>query len=134
MNRKAKQFHSGFTYIEMLIVISLVALCFVPLLQMFAQSVDEVEQYSDLGTALQLGRQGMEEVENFRLTEAQIESQAVIWSPPEDKPPLVINNRGWRIRRTPVSGSDPLEVHVDVFRSSDLNKPIVQFVSLIEDL
>ena len=56
----------GFTYIEMLIVIALMGLCFVPLLQLFTESMDEVQQYSDLGTAVQLGREAMEGVKNLR--------------------------------------------------------------------
>ena len=129
-----KHGRSGFTYIEMLVVITLIALCFVPLLQMFAQSVNEVEQYSELGTALQLGREGIEEVKNLRFTEAQIEAQGVVWSPPKDKPPFLINKQSWRIKRIPIAGSNPLEVHVEVFREENLEKSIVQFVTLIEDL
>jgi hypothetical protein len=45
--------NEGFTYIEMLTVVTLLALCFVPLLQMFVSSLDEVAQYSGFGTAAQ---------------------------------------------------------------------------------
>lgn len=125
---------TGFTYIEMLIVITIVGLCFVPLLQMFAQSMDEVEQYSDLGTALQLGREAMESVKNLRFTEAQIEAQGAIWIPPQKEPPVIVNQKGWRVRRSAVAHTDPLEVHVDVFRTEDLEHSLVEFATLIEDL
>ncbi|MBI4372478.1 MAG: type II secretion system protein [Candidatus Omnitrophica bacterium] len=124
----------GFTYIEMLVVIMLVGLCFVPLLQMFAQSVDEVEQYSDLGTALQLGREAMESVKNLRFTEDQIESQGTVWTPPLKEEPLLLNHKRWRVERTTVSRTNPLEVHVHVFRAEDLKRPLIEFASLIEDL
>ncbi|MBI4394921.1 MAG: type II secretion system protein [Candidatus Omnitrophica bacterium] len=130
-----KAFNSaGFTYIEMLIVVTLVGLCFVPLLQMFAQSVDEVEQYSDLGTALQLGREAMESVKNLRFTEAQIESQQTVWAPSLKEPPLELNQKNWRVKRTAVERTNPLEVHVYVFRAEDLDRPLMEFASLIEDL
>lgn len=124
----------GFTYIEMLVVIALMALCFVPILQMFTQSMDEVQQYSDTGTALQLGRDAMESVKNLRFTEAQIESQGMVWIPPEKDPPLVVNGKSWRIRRTPVPRTDPLEIRVQVFRVEDAEHPVLELVSLTEDL
>ena len=124
----------GFTYIEMLVVTALVALCFVPLLQMFAQSMDEVSQYSDLGTALQLGREGMESVSNLRLTEAQIEKLETVWTPPEAELPYEINGKKWRIKRTVVRGTDPLEVHVEIFQAENLSRSVLELVTLIEDL
>ena len=129
-----KDCDSGFTYIEMLIVVMLVGLCFVPLLQMFVQSVDEVEQYSELGTALQLGREAMESVKNLRLTESQIAAQGVVWTPPEKEPPLVMDKQSWRVKRTAIQHTDPLEVHVEVFRTENLGRSIVEFATLIEDL
>lgn len=124
----------GFTYIEMLIVIALVAICFVPLLHMFTQSMSEVAQYSDVGTALQLGRNTTELVRNLRLTEAQIESQDIIWTPDQKEPPLLLNGHNWRVKRRSVKGTDPLEVHVEVFHAEDMNKPVLELVTLIEDL
>ena len=129
-----KKNKSGFTYIEMLVVISLLALCFVPLLQMFAQSMDEVSQYSDLGTAIQLGRESMEAIKNLRYTEDQIESQGTVWSPPENEPPMDINGKQWRVKRTIVENTNPLEVHVEVFRSQDPTHAIIELVTLLEDL
>ena len=124
----------GFTYIEMLTVITLMALCFVPLLQMFTASVDEVVQYSDLGTAVQLGRDAMESVKNLRLTEAQIESQKSVWIPPEKEPPVSVNGKHWRVKRASIEGTDPLEIHVEVFREENLKRPLLELVTLIEDL
>ncbi len=124
----------GFTYIEMLVVIALVALCFVPLLQMFARSMEEVAAYSHFGTAIELGREGMESMKNLRFTEAQLEKLGVEWIPPEDKPPLSLNGGLWRVRKTAVRGTDPLEIRVDVFQAEDLMKPVVQLATLIEDL
>jgi prepilin-type N-terminal cleavage/methylation domain-containing protein len=129
-----RAFKAGFTYIEMLVVISLLALCFVPLLQMFAQSMDEVSQYSDLSTAIQLGREGMEAVKNLRFTQDQIERQETVWTPAEDEPPYDINGKQWRIKRTVVTHTDPLEVHIEVFRAQHLSNSVIELVSLIEDL
>ncbi|MBI3999040.1 MAG: type II secretion system protein, partial [Candidatus Omnitrophica bacterium] len=95
MKHRRKKSLTGFTYIEMLVVVTLMALCFVPLLQMFTESMTQVGQYSELGTALQLGREAMEGVKNLRLTEAQIEAQGVVWFPPEKEPPLEMNHETW---------------------------------------
>ena len=125
---------AGFTYIEMLVVVTLLALCFVPLLQMFAQSMDEVSQYNDLGTAIQLGREGMEAVKNLRFTEEQIESQGTVWTPPQEERPYDINGKEWRIKRTIVTDTHPLEIHIEVFEEQNLNRSILELVTLIEDL
>lgn len=127
--------HRGaFTYIEMLVVIALVALCFVPILHMFTLSMDEVQQYSDFGTGLQLGREAMEAVKNLRLTEAQLEAQGTVWIPPEKEPPLAMNGVSWKVKRYAVKNTDPLEVHVEVFRAENFERPVLEFVTLLEDL
>ena len=125
---------TGFTYIEMLVVIALVALCFVPLLQMFVGSMEEVSQYSDLGTAAQLGREMMEPLKNLRFTEAQIERTGSVWFPLESGPPFHMNQKDWRVKQLPIRGTNPLEVHIQVFRAEDLDHPLIDLVSLIEDL
>ena len=130
----ARNDRHGFTYIEMLVVIALVALCFVPILHMFTQSMDEVQQYSDIGTALQLGRETMESVKNFRLTETQIEGQGTVWVPPEKESPLVINGVPWKVKRYAVKNTDPLEIHVEVFRAENLERPVLELVTFVEDL
>ncbi|OGW79418.1 MAG: hypothetical protein A3G33_03515 [Omnitrophica bacterium RIFCSPLOWO2_12_FULL_44_17] len=125
---------SGFTYIEMLVVISLMALCFVPLLQMFTQSVSEVSQYTEVGIATQLGRNAMEHIKNYRGSKSQLMRMGEAWEPPVDKPPIELNDMKWRILRRPVSGTDPLEMHIEVFRAENLKKPLIDFVTLLEDL
>ena len=125
---------TGFTYIEMLVVIALVALCFVPLLQMFVRSLEEVGQYSELGTATQVGREVLERLKNLRLVEAQIERAGTVWFPPQSDPPLIVNQKDWRVKQTPIPGTDPLEIHVEVFRAKDLKKPLLELSTLIEDL
>jgi prepilin-type N-terminal cleavage/methylation domain-containing protein len=124
----------GFTYIEMLTVIALMALCFIPILRMFTESVYEVRLYSDMGTALQLGRDSMEAVKNLRLTEAQIESEGVVWYPPKNEPPITLNGQTWIVKRSVQRHTDPLEVRVEVFRTENLDQPILRLDSLIEDL
>ena len=125
---------SGFTYIEMLTVVTLMAVCFVPLLQMFTASIDEVRQYSDLGTALQLGRDAMERVKNLRLTEAQIESQGTVWYPQKEEEPLIMNGQEWKVKRSSIPDTNPLEIHVAVYQGDDLDHPALRLVTLVEDL
>ncbi len=125
---------TGFTYIEMLVVVALVAICFVPLLHMFAQSMDEVMAYSTLGTATLLARDTMEEVKNIRLTKDQIRRTGEVWIPAQKDPPIEMNGTKWRIQRTAVSGTDPLEIRVAVFQYEDLSSPVVELVTIIEDV
>ena len=129
-----KEFDRGFTYIEMLIVVALVAICFVPLLHMFVSSLEEVSQYSEMGTATQLGREALERVKNYRLSESQLERLGTLWLPPESESPLVFNHKDWRIKQTAVRGTDPLEIHIGVFRAKDLKNPVIELTTLVEDL
>jgi len=125
---------TGFTYIEMLVVVTLVGLCFVPLLQMFASSMDEVMQYSELGTATQIGHSKIERVKNLRMNEDQIEKMGTVWIPSAKEPPIKLNHKEWRVKREAIKGTDPLEIHISVFRDQDLLHPLIELVTLIEDV
>jgi type II secretory pathway pseudopilin PulG len=123
----------GFTYVEMLVVTTLIGLCFVPLLHMFVRSLHEVQSYSQLGTAMQLGRNEMETVKNLRLSAQQIAEAGVKWTPPLEEAPAEVNHGTWRVKRMPIDHTDPLEIWVEVYDAAELGKPVFQLVTLIED-
>jgi prepilin-type N-terminal cleavage/methylation domain-containing protein len=80
----------GFTFIEILIALTLLAIVAVPLLQMFAVAVEQVTYADDLRTALDLAREEVEKVKNLALTESQLKALGNAISPP-----IRLNQRVW---------------------------------------
>lgn len=124
----------GFTFIEMMLTIVIMAICFVPLMRMFSTSISEVIYAGDKLTALNLAREQMERVKNLNLTEAQLLKLGDKIIPSSDKPPLKKNNTSWRIRRIFKKDTDPLEVKVEVYRESKVSQKILELSTMIEDL
>jgi len=131
---------NGFTFIELLITLAVIAICFLPLMRMFSVSLEQVYVTEDLTTARYLAQEGMEKVKNLGFTEAQFEDLGDRWEPFLDKPPLELNGKYWRSLRKIVKGTDPLEIRIQVYQVSKnqgvkmSEKPIVEVVSLVEDL
>ena len=131
---------NGFTFIELLITLAVIAICFLPLMRMFSVSLEQVYVTEDLTTARYLAQEGMERVKNLGFTEAQFEDLGDRWEPFLDKPPLELNGKYWRSLRKIVKGTDPLEIRIQVYQVSKYQgvkvseKPIVEVVSLVEDL
>lgn len=131
---------NGFTFIELLITLAVIAICFLPLMRMFSVSLEQVYVTEDLTTARYLAQEGMEKVKNLGFTEAQFEDLGDRWEPALDKPPLELNGKYWRTLRKIVKGTDPLEIRIQVYQVSKYQgvkvseKPIVEVVSLVEDL
>jgi prepilin-type N-terminal cleavage/methylation domain-containing protein len=140
MKKKKSSYMSGFTFIELLITLAVIAICFLPLMRMFSVSLEQAYQTSDLTTARYLAQEGMERVKNLGFTEAQLEAIGDVWEPDLDKPALELNGRFWRTLRKIVRGSDPLEIRIQVYQITSkpanqlTGKPIVEVVTLVEDL
>lgn len=129
------QLTAAFTFIEILIALSVIAICFLPLMQMFSLGLDEGLRMSDLATARYLAQDGMEKLKNLAFTEEQLVNIGDVWEPKVGKE-LVINNRKWKVRRFVKKGTNPLEVHIQVYEEpvTKGKKPLVELVTLIEDL
>ncbi len=125
---------AGFTYIEMLIALAVVACCFVPMLEMYARSVSEVKHYADIGTAMNLAREGMEKLQNMHISESQLAALGDTWDPPLPEKPIELNHQAWRLKRIVERGTRPLEVHVQVFYELNHEKPMLDITTLFADL
>lgn len=124
----------GFTYIEMVLTVVIIAICFVPLIRMFSTSINEVSYAGDKLTALNLAREEIEKIKNLNLTEAQLLALGNAVTPPKSEPALKRNNADWRIERILKPASDPLEVKVIVWRSALAPQKMLELTTLIEDL
>jgi prepilin-type N-terminal cleavage/methylation domain-containing protein len=141
-HHKCKSVSTGFTYIEILIALAIVAVLFIPMMQLFSHAIYSVMVSGEDITAVNLLRWEMEKVKNLNLTKAGIKKIGDLWTPKLDEPPLEMNNSKWRVLRRVSSGGDksgtdtgngPLEVRIEVYRADNLNKPVASAATLIED-
>ena len=134
-----KSSNRGFTFIELLITLAVISICFLPLMNMFSVSLQQTSFVNDITTARYLAQEGMEKVKNLSFTVDQLRKAGDVWEPVWTDPPLNINGHRWRVLRKVVSSSDPLEIHIQVFQEEDLQKnklrakPVVDLVTLFED-
>jgi len=126
--------HSAFTYIELLIALAIIAVLFVPIMQLFSHSLYSVSHSQSLITATNLAKWGMERTKNLNVTKAQLKEIGDEVYPPAEQEPIEMNHAKWRIKRDVMENTDPLEVRVSVYRKDKLTKPIVTLVTLIEDM
>jgi prepilin-type N-terminal cleavage/methylation domain-containing protein len=124
----------AFTYIEILIALAVMAVLFVPIMQLFSHTVYSVSASQDLITATNLAKWEMERIRNLNLTKAQLKEAGDRVYPPEDSPPLEMNSARWRIKAAFASEEGPLEARVSVFREEAPDKPVITLVTLIEDM
>lgn len=145
--RKTK---NGFTFIEILVTLAIIAVLFIPIMQLFSYSLHSTGQSQDLITAVNLAKWEMERAKNLSITKAQLKAIGNVIYPPLGEEPLLLNNTKWRIKREIMPGSDPLEVRVHVYpvtsETPDMTaapplepvpilpeEPLVSLVTLIED-
>jgi len=124
----------GFTYIELLITLAIIAVLFVPIMQLFSNSLYSVSASQDLITATNLAKWEMERTKNLNVTNAQLEEIGDGIYPASEEEPLEMNNAKWRIVRDIMENSDPLEVRVSVYREGESPQSVVTLVTLIEDM
>ena len=132
------QSQKGFTFIELLITLAIIGVLFLPVIQLFSQSLISVNQSQDVITAMNLGKWYMEKLKNFKITQEALRVEGDTVYPPEDQPPMIVNDVAWRIRREIEEGTDPLEVRVKVFHDSKDGSgvdplPVFELVTLFED-
>lgn len=132
--------NKGFTFIELLIALAVIAISFLPLMQMYSVSLEQVGFTDDITTARYLAQGGMEKMNNLNFTKAQLKSMGDVWDPPLNEPALIVNGKRWRVFRKLVKGSDPLEIHIQVYKDEKIStrkvaaEPFVELATLFEDL
>lgn len=157
MHRDINKKHSlpslrAFTYIELLITLTVIAVLFVPIMQLFSHSLIASSTSQDLITATGLARWEMERIKNLNVTKEKLIEIGDSLYPPVDEEPMKLNEMLWRIKREIIEGSDPLEVRVHVYSlrkkgavgeeeeaSDELEyladeKPLMTLVTLFEDM
>ena len=123
----------GFTFIEILIALVVIAVLFIPMIQLFSNAIYSVTVSGEEITAVNLARWEMERVKNLNVTKSGLKEIGDLWTPKLDEPPLEMNQAKWRVLRRVSSGTDPLEVRVEVYRSDNLKKPVASVATLVED-
>jgi prepilin-type N-terminal cleavage/methylation domain-containing protein len=128
------EFKKGFTFIELLITLAIIAVLFVPVMQLFSHSLSSTSFSQDLISATNLAKWEMERLKNLNVTKKQLKQMGDSIYPPPAEEPLLMNKTKWRIERKIMQDSDPLEVRVSVFYDGQPTKPVVTLVTLIEDM
>lgn len=123
----------GFTYIEVLLTLAILAILFVPTMQLFSHAMEATRTSRDLMTAVSLARWEMERVKNVGVSTQRLKETGNITWPPETEAPVQLNGRAWRIYRVLKEGTEPLEVAVEV-RAEKESKAMVRLVTLITDM
>ena len=130
----ARRAPGGFTFIEILITLTVIALLFVPVMQLFSNSLYSTAENLDRITAMNLAQSEMERTINLNMTKEQIKKIGTQIFPPLENPPYEINKSQWRVQREVVEDSDPLEVRVKVFKEGQPEKIWITLTTLIEDM
>jgi prepilin-type N-terminal cleavage/methylation domain-containing protein len=124
---------AGFTFIELLMAVTLIGISFFPIMELFTTAMSEFQATSEHSTALSLAREGMERLRNLDLPVERIAAQGSSVFPPENEPPLSLNHREWRVKTIVHPETSPLRVDIEVVQEGGQGKPLV-FSTLLEDL
>lgn len=115
----------GFTFIELLLTLVVIAISAIPLMQMFATAVEQAGTTDEFRTALDLAREEVEKVKNLALTEDQIKALGNVVSPP-----VVLNRTVWFAVRVVDPEAKPLKFTVFIFRDSLSTPPVLSMVAV----
>ena len=116
----------GFTFVEILITLLILAVAVTPLMQLYATAVEQVSYTDDLRTALDLAREEVEKAKNLALTEEQIKQLGNVVSPP-----IRLNQSLWYTVRLINPTASPLELQVLVYQNDFTSQPYVSLVTII---
>jgi hypothetical protein len=114
--------------------LTVIALLFVPVMQLFSNSLYATSENLDRITATNLAQSEMERTINLNMTKAQLKKIGTQIFPPLEEKPYEINKSFWRVEREIVEDSDPLEVRIKVYKDGQPEKVAITLVTLIEDL
>ena len=124
----------GFTFVEILIAMTLIAIIFIPLMQMFTTAMENITYAKVMTTAVSIGRAHMERVKNLNLPEDRLRKlSSPHFFPPIDQPAMEINKTYWRVKRVIDKNSDPVKVDIFVYEE-DESEPVYTLSTLFEDI
>ena len=130
MNRSsqtsAPKRQAGFTFVEVLITLLVLAIAVTPLLQLYAAATEQVSYTDDLRTALDLAREEVEKVKNLALSEQQIKELGNVVSPP-----IFLNKGVWYTVRLVNPTASPLELQVLIYRDQLWGALMTNVVTII---
>ena len=125
---------AGFTFIEILMTLTVIAVLFVPVMQLFSNALFSTSVNLESITAMNLAQSEMERTINLNLTKAQLQRIGTQVFPPVEEKPTEMNRQFWRVKREIIPDTDPLEVRVSVYKEGEPDKSLVSLVTLVEDL
>ena len=131
---RARRRERGFTFIEILMTLTVIAVLFVPVMQLFSNALFSTTVNLESITAMNLAQSEMERTINLNLTTEQLKKAGDQVFPPEEEKPIEMNHQFWRVKREIVPDTEPLEVRVSVYKDEDPSKIFVTLVTLVEDL
>ena len=114
--------------------LTVIAVLFVPVMQLFSNALFSTTVNLESITAMNLAQSEMERTINLNLTKTQLQKLGTQVIPPLEEKPLLMNRSEWRVKREIVEDTDPLEVRVMVYLDSDPEKKLVTLVTLVEDM
>ena len=124
---------SAFTFLEILLALSIIAVLFLPMMRLFSHALHSTSHSKDLITAANLAQWQMERIKNLAITKEQVQALGNSIYPEGNKPALIVNETAFRIKQI-IKDSDPLEIQIEVYRDGEMDKlPLMALVTLIED-
>ena len=114
----------GFTFVEILIALVVLATAVTPLMQMYATAVEQVGYIDDLRVAMDLAREEVEKVKNLALTEEQLKQLGNVINPP-----IQLDRALWYTVRFIDPAASPLVVQVFVYRDQLGGPPMVSLLT-----
>ena len=118
----------GYTFVEVTMAILLIGIIYVPLMESFAVGLRQMRLATAHQTAVDLAVEDLQKLELEGVTAAALRQAGST-----EQDPLEMNRIVWVVRRTCVAGSQPLEVHVQVFRRDELERPEYEIVTFLAD-
>ena len=117
---------------EILVALSIMAILFVPMMQLFSQALEGTNTSRDLITAVSLASWEMERTNNLGTRTERLKRLGNTAWPPEGEPAFELNGRAWWVYRILDPDSDPLRVTIEVRREGE-TRVLAQLVTLFSD-
>lgn len=131
--RKPVRIRHAFTFIELMIAITLMAMAFFPVMSLFTTAIEHINLTSEMSTSLNLGREGMEMIRNLNLPVETLNEYPSYYYPPLKEEPILLNHKKWRIFTRIHKGTRPLQVDIQVI-SEPTKEVTLVLTTLFEDL